>query len=439
MAKGNDGYVGLIKVPASSNVLAKLDKDIKVTVKEVYPDEFNGLSTAEFSFTGVKLLSGVVAGINIEDSVFDMATYTWSAWSTKFFSPYSGKNIADNFTQTVDSIKSGYGTEGFPIFHRFRISFVNVDNIPCFIDGTEFISGSFGTLAGSPGNKYIELTVSSVPSVANGSYVGRKVDFYTNAGSKITSFTGSHRDFVITKVQDNKIRIFVGDNVITDFNLATQIKLVTNEIIGDRIYLYGSDNSNTIYGIPFNGVDDFGEMVEVNNLCAIIDNTPVYDDDVETSLKSDKITLRFDNMYGYDSPDENFLCADGSVKKITASQFKGTAKYVALMFTSKVNGDDPYNHNVPEDPHYADYQNAEWNFPIYYPGNSNDDLAKGIWTIVAEIPDQHLLPSEKATYEITINNLPLGKTIGFWVGAVSAITKSNAWKLARGMVNEEAV
>ena len=316
----------------------------------------------------------------------------------------AGYTINPQIGETSPTIDSG---SGISKLYRFRVGFLNADNIVCSIQGSASIIGTFGTIIGNINNYYVTFTRTSGDTLLTNQYAGRKVRIYAS-GTELNST----ENFIIINNTATTVTIFL--NNINSLPSATSITITQGEVGGDYLYFLGESPNTTLYygeviGVPFNGISDFLELAGVTGM-AIYQHTSdttgaTNDDNISTDIPSfvlnvNEAKLEWDNMYANTLVTSAGM-ADGTTQAgLKPIHWQNITSYAVFMFVSNA-GASPAAFN----PSLTD--------------------ANGTWYVVGEVAAPNVSATLQPKIQTIISNLPLGKYVGFWVGAKTDTTPSN--------------
>lgn len=458
-----DGYVGLVKVPQTTNPIPILANTVKIeSVIETKAEKDRGFSRAQITISGIKVLSGFIESVRIEANAFLLTE--WMGWTTVATVPCQASEADAVFTIggteedkiVTDPLEAGLNEIELPFGYRFRASFYSADGILASIDGTLaadlVIEPSLGqgtmTVPPIAPEEYTALTpianfITDSKSVVgtfrcagtsaqNAFYEGRRVQVFAGSTEKFKD--KGQNPYVVgvnTKVEGQTTVTYLtvlfpsvtASAAHTEMESITKIVVptgVTQEDsipnkVGDYIYYFGTMWKFGILACPFNCIDDLYEIAEVENLGIYLrasDTSASTGNTLTGNLASNEARLVWKNMYNH-AASTGVQFADGTTGSVSNDVWKNIDTYKIFIYISK--SPTWLAPATPGPPHTYPTPDLTTNNP-------------GSWYLFDEIQDLHVAcgtgAGQKAEYTYIAKSLPLGKVLAFWVGVSGSTTIS---------------
>lgn len=411
-----DGYVGLVK-SKDYDYTAPLVTAMRVTIDEITSNADNiiGISDARISITNLDISPDSLTGItsirtelgiprkNIDGEIDYSIPTTDLPLSWTPIETYTVTNDPTGVTGTNNTII--FTIHNVPssidnFYNKFRFTLYNYQNeaavfLPAVAD-TDGYAGAFTEVG-----YYFTFSDGGIDYSAE-EFAGFSTQMYAEA----IVLDKEHmmvNDVPIISNTDNDVYLATGISTKAGLSLS----LLDGFIFVESPYFYALGSSGT--GYLFNDIDDLTEIVAVTGLEAeayvtdplgtIVEATWDDADDVTRYVKGSSLRLRWDNMYAHATM-HNQMHANGETRTVTQKQFTGIKYYTIYMFVS----DTGYPTNL---------------YPV--------DAAEpdGSWYNVKDIDARPKSASTMPTVMATIDNLPPGKFVSFFVGAYTATKKTD--------------
>ena len=390
-----DAYIGLIEAASymteapvitscSVNVIESLTESGYSPVSSALINVMN-LDVSPESKTGICSVVIEIAeysDISLYKNSNNYLPQKWTKLNTIIVANNDGiKGLDNTFTFTINSIPSH--PDGLK--HKFRLQFLNKDNVPAYFIKDTSVDGSVSGLV---------FTSTDPLDINADSLCGFSFDLFDTNDGQINTLP------VIAAANDATIT-FCKNSQLSQNKKQSDITYISG-VANTYFYALGDDG----LGFVFNGIDDFSEIAGVEYVKAeILNGTWIEGNTKCPSLNSNNIRLKFKNMYDHPTTNET-LMGDGSVQSVLNSKWKNTENYIVFIRIR--------NPKIPTS------QDA---VVLLHP-SANDPKAK--WYKYVQIDAPKI--SAKILPEITISlrELPRGAFVSFYVGATSKYTKTSA-------------
>lgn len=384
-----NGFIGPIQYNKSFGLsktwISRCFVSITETIKE--DGKTPSHSQAVFDINNLNINGiGYIAGINIYMEDFNNELELLkpdisipSKW--KLIKSINIKKINGNYNKlkfTIDNIPAN--PKG--LYHKFKVEFItDNDEIAQLYPITSTFSGKIDS------NNTITFTE----------------DLFT-----IDSLTGF---FFVIYTEDNTPVFNMPMPVLFNTSSSVQLSKIQQHNLPDNtnIKIYSVPSNYLLLlsidgnGYKFNGINDFTEIASVleakveamymsqNGNSQLEHGWGIEDGQLSNNFAH----LKWMNMYGHETI-YNHLHVDGIKRTVTKAQWNSIDSYVIFAYIS-----DDNTH------------------PYTFPANDSN------WKLIAEIPALKKSIDVQPEIEYTVNNLPRGKYISFFVGAITNTTPTS--------------